>query len=273
MGKMSIEDFKNMVNSIVKTDTDKQIESKVVEALTPYFVDPPAKYLIGLAAAGTIFNIGNCGKQTHEYTLLLLDKGILDGCLCIGESSLFNEEKLNHIWLEMENNYVYEGSLNRFFNKEEYYELASINKIGEIPLSEKENIKHQIEKTKQFFMNEKIQQIEIDKLKKHFIKPEGQYLIGLATESNKFNIGNCGKMSKAYALQLLDKGLTNGYLCYGYINILGLKQVNHLWIELENKYIFEGLFQSFYSIEDYYKLFKAEIMRKVPISDLLKKSE
>lgn len=160
MEKMSIEDFKSMVNSIVKTDTDKQIESKVIEALTPYFVDPPTKYLIGLTAKGTIFNIGNCGKQAHKYTLQLLDKNLLDGYLWIGECFLLNDFKSKHIWLEIEDRYVYEAALNRFFDKEEYYQLISINKIGEIPLSEKENIKWQIRKTKQFFKNEIMPQIQ-----------------------------------------------------------------------------------------------------------------
>lgn len=160
MNKMSIEDFRNMVNSIIETDTDKQIESKVVEALTPYFVDPPGKYLIGLVAKGTIFNIGNCGKQAHKYTLQLLDKDLLDGCLCIGECSLLNQGKLNHIWLEIADRYVYEGALNRFFDKEEYYQLIDISKLGEIPLSEKKNIRWQIKKTKQLFKNEIIPQIK-----------------------------------------------------------------------------------------------------------------
>lgn len=152
MGKMNIEDFWNMVNKIIQTGTEKEIETKIVQALEPYFIIPPEKYLIGEISKGIKFNVGECGKQVYKYTLQLLNKGMTNGYLCIGEINVLNQERLPHIWLELDNRIVYSGELNTFFDKENYYQFFNVNVQGKIPLSKKEKIKQQIKCTDIFYM-------------------------------------------------------------------------------------------------------------------------
>lgn len=133
---------KIMSDMIQKNVSDELFDSKAIELVSEYFVNPPEKYKIGIAEDGIKtngqLNLGYCGIITHTYILQLYKNSCFDGDMCTGEVDIFGV-KLPHHWFELDGKLVFDGLFQNFFIKQEFYELFKVSdrQIQKTSLKEK----------------------------------------------------------------------------------------------------------------------------------------
>lgn len=131
------EDIKE-IEELINKSRMQEDSLKLITLLNKYFVNPPVYYMVGEASEPSdIPNFGQCNNIAREYTLQILNLPNTKGYLCQG-----TVKGNGHIWLELEDEFVFEGVFKRFINKTAYYEFLGLNEknIKKIPLSEKQMV-------------------------------------------------------------------------------------------------------------------------------------
>lgn len=98
-----------------------------IEKMQPFEIEPPDKYKTGKAKR---YYEKQCFKKAYDYMINLDPDG---GILVQG---LYTKWSIPHSWVELPGDIVFDGVLQRFYNKQDYYREQKAVKVVEFTLKQ-----------------------------------------------------------------------------------------------------------------------------------------